>query len=187
MVSRGSWRILNSAPDLLVERLEVGLDLVGVLAHRAELEAGERLAGDPGPYRAVDRRSARAQLDRDGDREQHRREQDQPHRGEDEVEGALERVVDPLEHRGPQREQRHALAGHELGPVDQDLHRRRRDVDRHAALMAEVDELDGPLLREVGVGDDHLLDALPAEDLAAARPGLPSERRPFCGRGVSEM
>ena len=77
----------------------------------------------------------------------------------------LSRVLDPLEHRRAQREQRHRLAGHELRAVDQDLHRRRRDVDGDAALVAEVDEIQRPLLREVGVGDDHLVDPLGREHL----------------------
>ena len=72
----------------------------------------------------------------------------------------LTREVDALEDRRAQLEQRHRLAGHELGLVDEDLHRRGRDADGHAAAVALVDELDGPLLGEVGVGDDHLVDAV---------------------------
>ena len=55
--------------------------------------------------------------------------------------------------------------GHELAALDQDLHRRRRDPDRHAALVARVDEVDRALLREVRVGDDHFLDAVDVEHL----------------------
>ena len=43
------------------------------------------------------------------------------------------------------------------------------------------------LLGEVGVGDDHLLDALGVEHLGQVGRASPSERSPFCGRGVSEM
>ena len=100
---------LEQRARLLVERLEVVLDLVGVLAHRAELEARERLAADPGPHRAVDRRAARAELDASAitsstgestisPSDRRRRRSKRP----------LERVVDPLEHRRAQREQRHA-------------------------------------------------------------------------------
>ena len=75
----------------------------------------------------------------------------------------LSSVVEALEDRRLELEQRHRLAGHELGAVDEDLHRRRRDAHAHAALVAAVDELDGLLLGEVGVGDDHLVDAVLAE------------------------
>ena len=49
--------------------------------------------------------------------------------------------------------------GHELDPVHQDLHRRRRDAHPDAVAVAAVDQLDGPLLREVRVGDQDLVDA----------------------------
>ena len=52
----------------LVDRLEVGLHLVGVAAHGPELQARERLAADPRAHRAVEDRPARG--DRDGDRDQ---------------------------------------------------------------------------------------------------------------------
>ncbi len=63
---------------------------------------------------------------------------------------------------GAEFEQRHRLPGHELRAVDQDLHRRWRDAHAHAAPVALVDELHRVVLREVGVGDDHLVDALGA-------------------------
>ena len=103
--------------------------------------------------------------DPERDRKHHGRQQDQPDRGHDQVKRALDRKVDPLEHRRAQGEQRHGLAGHELGPVDQDLHRGRRDLHGHPTLVADVDELNRALLGEVGVGDDHLLDALGIQDL----------------------
>ena len=97
-------------------------------------------------------------------------------------------VVDALEDRRLELEQRHRLARDELGAVHEDLHRRRRDVDADAALVARVDELDGLLLRERGVGDDHLVDAVLRSTTLADRPAsLPSERSPLSGRGVSEM
>ncbi len=128
--------------------------------HRAELEAVERQAADAGPRRAVEHRAARGQLDRERDRHQQRRQQRDQDGGADEVEGALDGEVDALEDRRLEREQRQRLAGHELGPLHEDLHRRRRDVHVDAAAMAGVDQLDRLLLREVGVGDDHLLHAV---------------------------
>ena len=53
--------------------------------------------------------------------------------------------------------------GHELVPVGHDLHRRGGDPHRDAALVAAVDELERLVLREVGVGDDHLLHAVLVE------------------------
>ena len=93
-------------------------------------------------------------------REQQRAQDDEQQRRHDSVERALDGVVDALEDRRLELEQRHRLAGHELGAVDEDLHRRRRDAHRDAAPVALVDELDGLLLREVGVGDDDLVDAV---------------------------
>ena len=87
----------------------------------------------------------------------------------DDVERALDDEVDALEHRRAQLEQRHGLAGDELGAVDEDLHRRRRDPHAHAAAVARVDELDRLLLGEVGVGDDDLVDLLALEDVAEVR------------------
>ena len=97
-VSRGSSRILNSAPRGLVERLEVGLLLVGARAHGAELQAGEGLAADPGRARAVDDRPARGQPDGQRDEQEQRAEHDQQEARPDEVERPLDRVVDALEH-----------------------------------------------------------------------------------------
>ncbi len=113
-------------------------------------------------------------------------EQDQADGRQHEIEGPLERVVDALEDRRPELEQRDRLAGHELGPVDQDLHRRGRDLDRDAALMAGIDELHRLVLREIRVGDDHFLDPLAGEDSWKSS-RRPSERSPFSRRGVSEM
>ena len=59
-------------------------------------------------------------------------------------------------------------------------------MDGHPALVAQVDELHRLLLREVRVGDDHLLHALAGEDVGQVTE-LPSERRPLSGRGVSDM
>ena len=101
---------------------------------------------------------------RDHDREQQGTQQNQQQRRAHDVEGALQREVDALEDGRAELEQRHRLARHELGAMDQDLHRRRREPHAHAALMAAVDQLDGLHLREVGIGDDHLVDPLGSED-----------------------
>ncbi len=120
----------------------------------------------------------------DHDREQQRAEQHQQQRRADDVERALEREVDALEHRRPQLEQRHRLAGHELGAVDQDLHRRRREPHAHAAPVALVDELDRVDLGEVGIGDDHLVDRARDASTRSRSASEPSERRPLAGSAL---
>ena len=118
--------------------------------------------------------------------EQQRAEHDQQQRRADEVERALQREVDALEHGRAQLEQRHRLPGHELGAVDQDLHRRRREPHAHAAPVALVDELDRLVLGEVRVGDDHLVDPLARSSTSSRFASVPSERSPFAGSGVGE-
>ena len=53
--------------------------------------------------------------------------------------------------------------------MDQDLHRRGRQAHPHAAPVALIDELDGVVLGEVGVGDDDLVDAPVGEHLLEVR------------------
>ena len=96
-----------------------------------------------------------------------RRDEQRP----DEVEGALERVVEALEDGRLELEERDRLPGDELGAVDEDLHRRRRDADHDAALVALVDELDRLALGELGVGDDDLVDAMGEHDVAQVLQG----------------
>ncbi len=62
-------------------------------------------------------------------------------------------------------------------------------MDGDAALVTAVDEVKRTLLGEVRVGDDHLVRRAPlAEDVGQRWSQLrPRERRPFWGRGVSEM
>ena len=69
-------------------------------------------------------------------------------------------VVDALEDRRLELEQRDRLAGDELGPVDEQLHGRGRDPHPHALRVALVDEEDRLVLGEVRVGDDDLVDAV---------------------------
>ncbi len=143
--------------------------LLGVDVHRAELQARERPLTDAATHRAEEDRAARAQAHRERDRQQQRAEQHQQQGRADDVERALEREVDALEHRRPEFEQRHRLPRHELGAMDQDLHRRGRQAHPHAAPVALIDELDRVVLREVGVGDDDLVDAPVEEHLLEAR------------------
>ena len=89
-----------------------------------------------------------------------RREGQHQQRGAHEVEGALDRELDAVQHRRLELEQRQRLTGHELRPVHEDLHRRRRHANPDAVLVAALDELDGLLLGEVGVGDQHLVDGV---------------------------
>ena len=54
---------------------------------------------------------------------------------------------------------RQVLLGHEPYPAIA-VDRQWNLVDGNAALVTDVDQVHGPLLREVGVGNDHLLHAL---------------------------
>ncbi len=111
--------------------------------------------------------------------QQQRAEHDQQQRRADDVERALQREVDALEDRRAELEQRHRLSRHELGALDQDLHRRRRQAHPHPAPVALVDQLHRIDLGEVRVGDDHLVDPLVRQHLAAGPPASPAERRPL--------
>ncbi len=92
--------------------------------------------------------------------------------------------VDPVEHRRLELEQRQRLAGHELDPVHQDLHRRRRHAHAHAVAVAAVHQLDRLVLREVRIGDQHLVDRV---EVALERsPASRSRAGPSLERGVSE-
>ena len=117
------------------------------------------------PRRIERNRTGPRELGQHGERdgEQQRAEQQEQERGADDVESPLEGEVDALEDGRAEFEQGHRLAGHELGAVDQDLHCGGREAHAHAAPVALVDELDGVVLGEVGVGDDHLVDSLRGE------------------------
>ena len=160
---RGSSRILNSGPEASLS------DSMSACIWSAPERMVRNLKHEngsppiPGPPRAVQDRAARGDEDGDRDQQQQRAQHDQQQQRADEVERALDRVVEAVEHRRAQLEQRHRRAGHELRAVDEDLHRRGRDPHRDAALVALVDELDRLALREVGVGDDDLLDPLRVE------------------------
>jgi hypothetical protein len=97
---RGVVADLEQRARRLVERLEVRLDLVGVRAHRAELEAGERLAADPRSPGAVQHRTARREVDGRGDDDEDRAEREDEQQRADDVEGALEEEVEAVEHGG---------------------------------------------------------------------------------------
>ena len=114
---------------------------------------------------------------------EHRREHDQEERGAHEVEGALDREVHALEHRRLELEERQRLAGHELDPVHEDLHRGRRHAHAHAVAVAAVHQLHGLVLGEVGVGDQHLVDRR-RSGARAARASWKSSRPLDFGAGV---
>ncbi len=141
----------------------------------------------PAAHRAEQDRAARGEPHGERDRDQQRAEQ----RPAGAIAPTMSKVrlsakSTPSKTGGRELEQRHRLAGHELGAVDQDLHRRRREAHAHAAAVALVDELDGVVLGEVGVGDDHLVDAAARRARARGPSSEPSERRPLAGSGVGE-
>ena len=146
------------------------LALVGVVDHRAELQARERrrrpcrgASSGRAPVRASPPSIASAIT------RQQRAQHDQAERREEQVEGPLEHEVEALEDRRAQLEERHRLPGDELRVVDEHLHRRGRDAHAHAPRVGAVDELEQLLLGVVVVGDDHLVDALRARSRGRSR------------------
>src|SRR5215211_4644345 len=65
---------LEDRPAQLVEVLEMVLEVLGPLHHRAELEAREGTTADPRAHRAVERGPAGAEFDRNR-RQRHQRRQ----------------------------------------------------------------------------------------------------------------
>ena len=125
-VTRGSSRILNSAPDASFSSLELGLLVGGVDDHRAELEHPELALADPDPPVDVEHRPARVELDRQRD--------EQPERQPDDDEQGAARggrrpasaaQSQPVRIGGLQLEQRHARARHVLALLHEQLGRAR--------------------------------------------------------------
>ncbi len=87
-VIRGSWRILEHRPVLLVEGLEGGAPGLGVDHHRAELQHVEGAAVEAHPPLAVEDRTA-VELDEGRHHAEQRREHQEGHRRGGDVEEAL--------------------------------------------------------------------------------------------------
>ena len=112
------------------------------LSEVADPERRRRAAADPRPHRPVEHRAAR---EGHGDRDQQRARQ---HQQRDRADARRSRLRSSTSNTGGRSSNSGtASPGHELGAVDEDLHRRRRDPHAHAAAVARVDELHRALLR----------------------------------------
>ena len=102
-------------------------------------------------------------------------------RRHDEVERALRRPGHARQHRRPQLEERHALAGHVLALVDEELGRRRGELHLHAVAVRELHDIEDGLLVEVRLCEHELVRPLPLEQppagRATRRPGWPGDPR----------
>ena len=86
------------------------------------------------------------------------------------------RPVGAGEHRRAQLEERHALAGHVLAALDQQLGRLRREPHLHARAVRRLDDLEHGLLVEVALVQDHLVRPRPARAALASGPSPPGRR-----------
>ena len=105
----------------------------------------------------------------------------------DEVERALDEVVEALEDRRLELEQRHRLAGHELRAVDEQLHRRRRDPHAHALRCGQTSTSSTACCCGKS-GSAMMTSSMRWRSMTcASSSSVPSDSRPLLGRGVSEM
>ena len=156
-MTRGSSRILNRGPDASFSSSSSSWSSAACADHRAELEHAELLLADPDPPVDVQHRPARLELDRRCDEEPERDPDDEEREGDDQVERALRRPLDPRQHRRPQLEQRHALARDVLALVDEQLGRGGGELDLHPVPVGELDDLEDGLLVEVRLGQHELV------------------------------
>src|SRR5579863_426269 len=142
----------------LVARLEIGLQRLRSVDHRAEFVHREPPLVQPEPLLAEDHRARSGQLDRDHDDQHHRRRQYQPHDAADQIHRALH--------------QHAVVVGHHVHPHDREPARlliarppqRRlehvREIRRpHAQPLAQRDRvLDLAVARLDGQRDQHVVD-----------------------------
>ena len=88
---------------------------------------------------------------------------------DDDVEHALHRPVETGEHRRPQLEERHALAGDVLDALRQELRRRRRDAHLDAPAVRLLDEIEQLLVADIDAADDQLVGMAVAQDVRQVR------------------
>ncbi len=186
-VTRGSSRILKERARRLVLVLELVLALGRIRDHGAELEHPELLLADADAPVDVEHGPARVELDRRCDEQPERDPDHEERERDDQVERALRRPLDPRQHRRPQLEQRHALAGDVLALVDEELGRGRSELDLHPVPMGELDDLEDGLLVEVRLGEHELVRPLcpraaPRAARATRRTPPTRARRPGCRR-----
>ena len=187
-VTRGSSLDLEERAAGLVVLLELRLRSSASTYIVRNFRQANGLAADPGPQRAVEDRPARGQLDGERAEREHRAEEDQQQRRADEVERALDDEVDSLEDRRA-RARTAAASGRartrrgRSGSPSSTARRARARHGRGSGRRAPA----ASVLREVRVGDDHLVDAFALDECSLELVQRAEELIPLSGRGVSEM
>ena len=173
---------LEQRPRRLVRLLEPGLPAGRVGVHRAELEHAELALAEADALVAVEDGTRRVQLHPERDQPPDRQRDQDQQTADDDVERTLDRPVETGEHRRPQLEQRHALAGDVLRPLPQQLGGGRRDPHLDAGAVRLLDEVEQLLLAEVDAADDQLVEGLLLQH--AREVGDGAEHRQPRGRSV---
>ena len=91
------------------------------------------------------------------DQEPERQPDEHDDEADAEVERLLHRPVGTGEHGRLQLEERHALAGHVLAALQQQLRRLRRDSHAHAVAVGRLDEVEHRLLVHTALTEDDLV------------------------------
>ena len=179
-VTRGSSRILKSAPRRLVRLLELPLLLGGVGHHRAELQHPELALADPDAPVDVEHRPARVELDRERDRgaraaARRRRRSALRRRCRRPASAAQSQ---PVRIGGRSSKSGTPCARHVLALVHEQVGRVRGEADTHAAAVRPLDDVEHRALVEVGLASGS------ARPVAVARgsPASSSSEEPSIGR-----
>ena len=111
---------------------------------------------------------------------------DEHERADDEVERPLHRPVPAGEHGRAQLEERHALTGHVLAALDEELGGLGREAHLDPLPVGLLDDLEHRALVERGLGEDHLVrpDALEDRGELGAR-AEPQGARDRCRRATA--
>ena len=144
----------------------LGLAVLGVGHHRAELEDRERLLAAADALLAKQHRPLAVELDRDRHHRQQRGQHDQSERRSQDVDRALGDAVAGREHGRAQAEQRRALQRVELRLASDHLEQARNDVQLDVKVVAGAHNIQPGVMAVAGEGQHHVLDAVGPHDLA---------------------
>ncbi len=169
-----------------VEVHDLGLSILGLDDHRAELVDPERRAVRSSANLTEEHRAGRLQLDQHRNGGEDRSEDDQPEHGRREVERALEDPRRTREPRRPEAHERDPLECVHLGACSEDLEEPRHDVDLDVEVADRADVGQDGLVRVVRERDDHALDVVLHDVLAQPLGPAEKDRQPL-GELVVEL
>ena len=146
-VTRGSSRILKSAPEASFSVSSSGCCSAASATIVRNLSIPN--SRSPTPTRRSTKRIGprESSLIASGDDEPERRPEDDHDGRDDEVERAFRRPREPAQHRRAELEERHALAGHVLALVDEELGRRRGELHPDARAGGRAGRRRAPTAR----------------------------------------